>query len=216
MDLGYENIVDRSIVVWLVLAYLIHLAMVFAQAGLALFLIVSGAHGLLPPDRYTWPLRRLGKAWIGAPHARLYGGIGIVLGVLLLLPFLLGVPFWISLLACLGALGLLVHLERRTPAEARRPGRFTRGSAIGFAALVAAFMLWEREDNVALGVELLTTSEKWRSEEVAWQTASDRNSPKAGDLAPDFELQDPTGTTTVRLSDFRGKRPVGLVFGSYT
>ena len=26
MDLGYENIVDRSIVVWLFLAYLIHLA----------------------------------------------------------------------------------------------------------------------------------------------------------------------------------------------
>ena len=35
MDLGYENIVDRSIVVWLVLAYLIHLAMVFAQAALS-------------------------------------------------------------------------------------------------------------------------------------------------------------------------------------
>ena len=78
MDLGYENIVDRSIVVWLVLAYLIHLAMVFAQAGLALFLIASGAHGLLPPGRNTWLLRRLGKARIGAPHARLYGGIGIV------------------------------------------------------------------------------------------------------------------------------------------
>ena len=44
----------------------------------------------------------------------------------------------------------------------------------------------------------------------------DRNSPRAGDEAPDFELQDPEGNVRVRLSDFRGKRPVALVFGSYT
>jgi hypothetical protein len=122
VDLGYENIVDRSIVVWLFLAYLIHLAMVFAQAGLAVFLIASGAHCLLPPDRNTWLRRRLGKARIGEPDARLYGGIGIVLGALLLLPFLLGVPFWISLLACLGALGLLVRLERRIPCRREAAG----------------------------------------------------------------------------------------------
>ena len=40
--------------------------------------------------------------------------------------------------------------------------------------------------------------------------------PKVGDVAPDFELQDPEGETAVRLSDFRDKRPVVLVFGSYT
>ena len=37
-----------------------------------------------------------------------------------------------------------------------------------------------------------------------------------GDHAPDFELQGPSGVTRVRLSDFRGERPVALVFGSYT
>jgi len=42
------------------------------------------------------------------------------------------------------------------------------------------------------------------------------SAPKVGDLAPDFELQDPSGETAVRLSDFRGTRPVALVFGSYT
>lgn len=40
--------------------------------------------------------------------------------------------------------------------------------------------------------------------------------PKAGDLAPDFTLLDTSGTTSVTLSDFRGKKPVALVFGSYT
>ena len=40
--------------------------------------------------------------------------------------------------------------------------------------------------------------------------------PKAGDLAPDFTLFDVSGTESVTLSDFRGKKPVALVFGSFT
>lgn len=39
---------------------------------------------------------------------------------------------------------------------------------------------------------------------------------KEGDLAPDFTLYDLTGRNPVRLSQFRGKSPVVLVFGSYT
>ena len=37
-----------------------------------------------------------------------------------------------------------------------------------------------------------------------------------GEPAPDFTLTSPDGDTTVTLSDFRDKRPVALVFGSYT
>lgn len=39
---------------------------------------------------------------------------------------------------------------------------------------------------------------------------------QAGDPAPDFELLTHDKSTTVRLSDFRGVKPVVLVFGSYT
>jgi AhpC/TSA family/EF hand len=39
---------------------------------------------------------------------------------------------------------------------------------------------------------------------------------KAGDPAPDFTLPDTTGTKEVTLSGFRGKRPVVLIFASYT
>ena len=39
---------------------------------------------------------------------------------------------------------------------------------------------------------------------------------RVGVLAPDFTLQDPTGKRTVTLSKFRGKKPVVLIFGSYT
>lgn len=39
---------------------------------------------------------------------------------------------------------------------------------------------------------------------------------KMGDRAPDFTLADPHGKNEVKLSSFRGKKPVVLIFGSYT
>ncbi|MCH7728825.1 MAG: hypothetical protein IH991_20420 [Planctomycetes bacterium] len=39
---------------------------------------------------------------------------------------------------------------------------------------------------------------------------------KVGDLAPDFMLTDPSGKREVTLSSFKGKKPVVLIFGSYT
>ena len=52
--------------------------------------------------------------------------------------------------------------------------------------------------------------------EKAWQKRYDPLAPKVGDLAPDFELRDLTGENSVRLSDFQGRKPVALVFGSFT
>ena len=48
------------------------------------------------------------------------------------------------------------------------------------------------------------------------QMALNAMAPKAGELAPDFTLLDVTGSESVTLSDFRGKRPVALIFGSFT
>ena len=42
------------------------------------------------------------------------------------------------------------------------------------------------------------------------------NHPVVGDAAPDFELERHDGSGTVRLSSFRGARPVVLIFGSLT
>lgn len=39
---------------------------------------------------------------------------------------------------------------------------------------------------------------------------------RPGDAAPDFELSRQDGAGSVALSEFRGKKPVVLVFGSYT
>jgi hypothetical protein len=48
------------------------------------------------------------------------------------------------------------------------------------------------------------------------QKALDAWAPRAGDLAPDFTLSDISGEESVTLFDFHGKKPVALVFGSYT
>jgi hypothetical protein len=48
------------------------------------------------------------------------------------------------------------------------------------------------------------------------QKRLNRQAPRAGDLAPDFTLADRSGAETVTLSQFRGVKPVALVFGSYT
>ena len=57
---------------------------------------------------------------------------------------------------------------------------------------------------------------KYRSDKMGAQKEFDRRAPKSGDLAPDFTLKDASGTRSVTLSDFRGKKPVALVFGSFT
>ena len=57
---------------------------------------------------------------------------------------------------------------------------------------------------------------KNRKEATSWQIKHDKQAPKEGDLAPDFEIYDVSGTQAIRLSDFQGKKPVALVFGSFT
>jgi peroxiredoxin len=56
----------------------------------------------------------------------------------------------------------------------------------------------------------------YRRNKMAMQKEINRQAPRAGDLAPDFTLTDGSGTESVTLSDFRGKKPVALVFGSFT
>ncbi len=57
---------------------------------------------------------------------------------------------------------------------------------------------------------------KNRKEAKAWQIAHEKTSPEIGSVAPDFELSDSNGANPIRLSSFRNRRPVALVFGSFT
>lgn len=58
-----------------------------------------------------------------------------------------------------------------------------------------------------------------REGEVITKAAREERHPdqlKVGEEAPDFTLADATGMNEFKLSEFRGKRPVVLVFGSLT
>ena len=55
-----------------------------------------------------------------------------------------------------------------------------------------------------------------RQQAAAWQMKYNPQAPVIGDPAPDFELRDIHGLNPLRLSDFQGKSPVGLIFGSFT
>ena len=48
--------------------------------------------------------------------------------------------------------------------------------------------------------------------DMGWLTSG----PQVGDVAPDFTLPKHDGTARIKLSDSFGKRPVVLVFGSFT
>jgi hypothetical protein len=48
------------------------------------------------------------------------------------------------------------------------------------------------------------------------EIGSGAEGPKLDAVAPDFTLTSPDGKTTITLSDFKGKKPVALIFGSFT
>ena len=54
-----------------------------------------------------------------------------------------------------------------------------------------------------------------RRDAKAWHERYGPLAPKAGDLAPDFELGDIDDQRRMQLSQFRGTKPVALVFGSF-
>ena len=55
-----------------------------------------------------------------------------------------------------------------------------------------------------------------RAEVMQFIFDRETRAPAVGDEAPDFDLPLLDGSGRVRLSTFRGDRPVALIFGSYT
>ncbi|HKA06304.1 MAG TPA: hypothetical protein VKD71_03540 [Gemmataceae bacterium] len=48
------------------------------------------------------------------------------------------------------------------------------------------------------------------------EIGSGAEGPKLEAMAPDFTLESPDGKKSITLSDYRGKKPVALIFGSFT
>lgn len=81
-----------------------------------------------------------------------------------------------------------------------------RGSSISEGRLTARELLAGRHENLPAAVRAALEAILVR----------DETGPNFGEAAPDFSLKRLGSEERVRLSDFRGRRPVALAFGSYT
>ncbi len=86
---------------------------------------------------------------------------------------------------------------------------------IGFLALVYSKMRSTPEQFGAFMAKMPMPAYFVLPFETMW-TRARAGTVNAGDAAPDFELNTVDKSATVRLSSFRGSKPVVLVFGSYT
>jgi hypothetical protein len=195
-----------------------HIYLAIAQIALCLFLVVSGA--ILLSNR-----KQLGK-W--APRLglmtnerlgqnSLYGWLMLGTGTALILP-LFGLSHWFAVIACpLSFYWIKALASGPDDTDRKRTGSLVRKGLMISAVLIFGFTIWEGRDLVKACWDITYKAAYWQMKEVqGWQKENNPNVPKVGEMAPDFELTDVTGTRTARLSDFRGKKPVVLLFGSFT
>ena len=187
------------------------------QLLLSLYLIVSGALCIFSPAQDSKWLQRFGlNTDYLTENRRVFGWLKIALGIAMLLPISLGAPFWVTSIACLSAFLLILYLGRQKAVSGKRAGRLARSVMASAAVIVFCLTLWEGKDMIVTTKVTFTKAMLYRTAEKSWQQKHDPNTPQVGDLATDFELFDPSGEKSFRLSDFKGKRPVVLLFGSYT
>jgi hypothetical protein len=86
---------------------------------------------------------------------------------------------------------------------------------LGFLALVYSKMRGTPEQFGAFMAKMPMPAYFVLPFETMWSRAR-AGTVNPGDAAPDFELSTVDKSASVRLSSFRGSKPVVLVFGSYT
>lgn len=200
------------------ITYGTHAFLAIMQVLLCIFLITNGLILLLSTKPLGKWLRRLGL--LNKQEMKVRGGVSwlmIAAGVALILP-LFGVTSWVAVLACPIAIFSIIKLtDGDVASQPDKAGNLPRKVLMASAMLIFGFTIWEGRDLVRAGWDVNYKAVYWRHKEVSvWQSENNPNVPKVGELAPDFELADVTGTKTVRLSDFRGDKPVVLLFGSFT
>ncbi len=107
-------------------------------------------------------------------------------------------PYAVVLVASALAAGVAIGIAAMRSSEVQLPAQAPAVVALAPLDKFAG----KTVKNVAMGLEVM------RQREL--------NCPQVGDYAPDFELLQKDGESTLRLSDMRGARPVVLIFGSYT
>ena len=212
---------DPMVVKYLALAGITYGTQAFlaiAQILLCVYLLASGIVLLSSKEKLGKWAGRFGlivnqeirkKSWMS--------WLMIASGIAFILP-LFGLSHWIAVVACVIAIYcILMMTTGLVDLQERKTGNIMRKGLALSAVLVFGFTIWEGRDLVKACWDITYKAAYWQIKEVqGWQKKNNPNVPKVGEMAPDFELTDVTGTRTARLSDFRGKRPVVLLFGSFT
>jgi hypothetical protein len=200
------------------ITYGTHAYLGIAQILLCVYLVASGIVSLSSNNRSSKWAGRFGL--VANKEGRknnVQSWLMIGTGIAFLLP-LFGISYWVAVIACPIAIYWILNMTTGLidPQE-KKVGNFTRKTLALSAVLLFGFTLWEGRDLVYAGYDINYKAIYWRNKEVTvWQHENNPNVPKVGTLAPDFELSDNTGRKSVRLSDFRGEKPVVLLFGSFT
>ncbi|MFT5730007.1 MAG: hypothetical protein ACI8PB_004181 [Desulforhopalus sp.] len=200
------------------IAYGIHVYLALAQVALCLFLVANGMILLSKKDELSvWPTRLGLRINERARKWSINGWLMILTGITLILP-LFGLPYLLAVAACAASVIWMISLGSDTAnLNRKKTGRVFRKVLTVSAVIILGFTLWEGRDLVRAGWDVTYKAAYWDKKEVqGWQKTNNPHAPKVGELAPDFELTDVNGTNTVRLADFRGNRPVVLLFGSFT
>lgn len=212
---------DPMVVKYLGLAgitYGTHAFLAIAQILLCFYLLTNGILLLSSKELVGKWAGRFGLvADIEGEKINFRSWLMIGTGVAFILP-LFGASYWLAVIACPVAIGLIFYITTGLIGpQQRQAGNFMRKGLALSAILIFGFTIWEGRDLVYAGYDINYKAIYWRNKEVTvWQHENNPNVPKVGDLAPDFVLSDNTGKKSVRLSDFRGKKPVVLLFGSFT
>ena len=198
-------------------AYLVQIALFAMQALLVALLLASGIANLFFAKSADKWLRR-GQLLRDLPkqEARGFGTGQLCLGGMLLLPALIGAPFWLTLLALTGVMALFLVYRGHVGTQQELPGPLVTGVLLVFPALLLCVTLYERADMLEASHRAFGGALAQRMEALRWQAEHDPASPSVGDMAVDFELSDTSGTRSVRLFDLIGEKPVALIFGSHT
>jgi len=200
------------------IAYGTQAYLAIAQILICVYLIASGTLQLSSKETLGNWARRFGlvTSW-EIRKSNLKSWLMIATGIAFILP-LFGLSYWITVVACPIAVFWIITMNADlVDLQEKRVGNVMRKGLVLSAVLVFGFTIWEGRDLVFAGWDVNYKAVYWRNKEVnGWQKENNPNVPKIGDIAPDFELSDNTGKKNIRLSDFIGRKPVVLLFGSFT
>ncbi len=211
MNPEYEFLVDPGALHSSLTPYVIHFFVALFQFLIALYGFRASRHYLFKSRSRRMP-SQLTEDIPFMKYAQPLGLTFLILAFFVIAPTLLG---WHLIFSATGMLGLLVlWFIIKRPSQKKTV--LERINIPLLVLLCMVFMIWEGQDPAQLSTRICFKALKWRTYERVWQDIHDEQAPKVGDLAPDFELMSADLQDTLRLSEFRNKKPVALIFGSQT